>query len=214
MVVTLKNSVPAVTGEAGREAGHGDPDGDAQGAGQGEHQVGGDEAPLAEAGLRHVQAEAEGHQRLVHHHGHEDGEQLVPVALHADGDTLEHGVEGECDHEHEAAQGGVLEHGVVHMGVAVVVMVVVRLARLVLVVVMVVVVVAVGGVVGGGVPRQQGRSLLRPGLRGPGLLHRQRRLLDQQDQQEAETHDELGQGVVDIYIVLVLHLFQYLKRDL
>ena len=65
LVVTLKNSVPAVTGEAGREAGHGDPDGDAQGAGQGEHQVGGDEAPLAEAGLRHVQAEAEGHQRLV-----------------------------------------------------------------------------------------------------------------------------------------------------
>ena len=150
----------------------------------------------------------------MHHHGHEDGEQLVPVALHADGDTLEDGVEGECDHEHEAAEGGVLEHGLVHVGVAVVMMmmVVVRLARLVLVVM--VVVVAVGGVVGGGVPRQQGRPLLRPGLRGPGLLHRQRRLLYQQDHQEAETHDELRQGVVDIYIVLVLHLFQYLKREL
>ena len=155
----------------------------------------------------------------MHHHGHEDGEQLVPVALHADGDTLEHGVEGEGDHEHEAAEGGVLEHGLVHVGVAVVMMMMVmmmmmvRLARLVLVV-LVVVLVAVCGVIGGGVPRQQGRPLLRPGLRGPGLLHRQRRLLYQQDQQEAETHDELRQGVVDIYIVLVLHLFQYLKREL
>ena len=37
MVVTLKNSVPAVTGEAGWEAGHADPDGDPKGAGEGEH---------------------------------------------------------------------------------------------------------------------------------------------------------------------------------
>ena len=62
---TLQHPVEDVPGGAGREVGHQDADPDAEGAGQGEHRRGQEEGGAAEVGLGEVEAEAEGHERLV-----------------------------------------------------------------------------------------------------------------------------------------------------
>ena len=79
-----------------------------------------DERLLGEVALGDAEAEAEGHDGLVQHDGHEDGDEAARVALEADGETVEDGVEGEGEEEHDGAEAGVLENAVGDVVVAVV----------------------------------------------------------------------------------------------
>ena len=83
----MQHPAEYVPGGAGREVGHQNANPDAEGAGQGEHRRGQEEGGAAEVGLGEVEAEAEGHERLVHHHRQEDGQQLGRCVLDTDGNT-------------------------------------------------------------------------------------------------------------------------------
>ena len=186
-----------------------DPYTDPDWAGDGEDDVGDDEGLDGEAALGDAEAEAEGHDGLVQHDGHEDGDEAARVALEADGETVEDGVEGEGEEEHDGAEAGVLENAVGDVVVAVVAVVgVVDLATdphhhsaglvAVVVVPVVMAVVGVAVVVVVVVPAvgaaEQGLVLA---LGGPLLLVVEHCLLNCQDQEETQDHDQLGQGEGD-----------------
>ena len=186
-----------------------DPYSDTDGAGDREDDVGDDEGLDGEAALSDAEAEAEGHDCLVQHDGHEDGDEAARVVLEADGETVEDGVEGEGEEEHDGAEAGVLEDAVGDVVVAVVAVVgVVDLATdphhhgsglvAVVVVAVVVAVVGVAVVVVVVIPAvgaaEQGLGLA---LGSPLLLVVQHGLLHRQDQEETQHHDQLGQGEGD-----------------
>ena len=109
-----------------------------------------------------------------------------------------------------------MEHGVGHVGV-VVTMAIMMVVHLTghstddgMLVVLVAVVMMVGGLVSLTLTSAQQWLRLLLGC-DPGLLQVQDGLLDGQDDEEAATHDELGQGVVYVHVILILDLLQDLE---
>ena len=83
----MKDSVADVVRKTGGQVRHPDTDAHTDGAGDGEHDVGEDEALEAEVGLGDVETQTEGHDCFVDNDSYEDGDELGRVVLQSNGNS-------------------------------------------------------------------------------------------------------------------------------
>ena len=77
----MKNAIADAVRKTGGQVGHPDTNADTDGTGDGEHDVGEDEALEAEVGLGDVETKTEGHDCFVDNDSYEDRDELGGVIL-------------------------------------------------------------------------------------------------------------------------------------